>query len=88
METTELGQNLMEAFELVPDPRSDHGIRHPLSASIAHAVESGPTSPRSIRAKYGPNFAKLFACIANEMISRLEEKGYRTQVDSQELVTV
>ncbi|MCH7786876.1 MAG: transposase family protein [Chloroflexi bacterium] len=50
MEATELGQSLMEAFELVPDPRSAHGLRHPLTAILAQSVCAMLSGSRSIYA--------------------------------------
>jgi hypothetical protein len=35
METTELGPSLLRALAEVPDPRSRHGLRHPLPAVLA-----------------------------------------------------
>ena len=33
-----MGKSLLEALEKVPDPRSNHGLRHPLSAILALSV--------------------------------------------------
>ena len=38
MNTEGLGKSLLRAFEEVPDPRSAHGRRHPLSAILALSV--------------------------------------------------
>ena len=38
MNNQEIGKSLIEAFESVPDPRSAHGRRHPLTAILALSV--------------------------------------------------
>lgn len=63
----------------------------PLAANIAHAVEECETSPKSLRAKYGPEFGRIFVTLTNEFISRLESAGYETpskRSDTRELVAV
>ena len=50
MNTEELGKSLLEAFEQVPDPRSTHGRRHPLSAILALSVCAMLSGARSLYA--------------------------------------
>jgi len=50
METIEMGQSLIKAFEMVPDPRSVHGRRHPLPAILAQSVCAMLSGARSIYA--------------------------------------
>lgn len=45
-----MGQNLMAAFESVPDPRSRHGLRHPLVAILALSVCAMLSGAKSIYA--------------------------------------
>ena len=50
MSTRGLGESLLEAFEKVPDPRSRHGRRHPLSAILALSVCAMASGARSLYA--------------------------------------
>jgi hypothetical protein len=50
MDGTILGKSLFEAFEEVPDPRSPHGLRHPLSAILALACAAMLSGARSVYA--------------------------------------
>lgn len=45
-----LGESLLRALEQVPDPRSSHGRRHPLSAILALSVCAMASGARSIYA--------------------------------------
>ncbi len=45
-----MGQSLIKAFEMVPDPRSVHGRRHPLPAILAQSVCAMLSGARSIYA--------------------------------------
>lgn len=67
MDNTERGQrggSLLEALAQVPDPRSRHGRRHPLSAILALAVAAMLSGARSLTAvaqwgrDYGPVVAE------------------------------
>ncbi len=50
MNTEGLGKSLLRAFEEVPDPRSAHGRRHPLSAILALSVCAMVSGARSLYA--------------------------------------
>ena len=50
MNTEGLGESLLRAFEEVPDPRSTHGRRHPLSAILALSVCAMVSGARSLYA--------------------------------------
>ena len=45
-----MGESLLRAFEKVPDPRSTHGRRHPLSAILALSVCAMVSGARSLYA--------------------------------------
>ena len=50
MNKERLGESLLRAFEKVPDPRSTHGRRHPLSAILALSVCAMSSGARSLYA--------------------------------------
>ncbi|MCY4654781.1 MAG: transposase family protein, partial [Dehalococcoidia bacterium] len=50
MNKERLGESLLIAFEEVPDPRSAHGRRHPLSAILALSVCAMVSGARSLYA--------------------------------------
>ena len=50
MNKERLGESLLRAFEKVPDPRSTHGRRHPLSAILALSVCAMVSGARSLYA--------------------------------------
>ena len=50
MNKERLGESLLVAFEKVPDPRSSHGRRHPLSAILALSVCAMVSGARSLYA--------------------------------------
>jgi DDE_Tnp_1-associated len=50
MQTEELGPTLLRALAAVPDPRSRHGRRHPLSAVLALATVAMLSGARSLYA--------------------------------------
>lgn len=50
MESEGLGAGLLAAFAAVPDPRSRHGRRHPLSAILALAAAAMLSGARSLYA--------------------------------------
>ena len=50
MNNERLGESLLVAFEKVPDPRSSHGRRHPLSAILALSVCAMVSGARSLYA--------------------------------------
>jgi DDE_Tnp_1-associated len=50
MDATIFGESLLKAFEQVPDPRSSHGIRHPLPAILALACAAMLSGARSVYA--------------------------------------
>ena len=50
MNTEGLGESLLRAFEEVPDPRSTHGRRHPLSAILALSICAMVSGARSLYA--------------------------------------
>ena len=56
-------QGLLEAFAGVPDPRSAHGLRHPLSAILALAVCGMLCGTRilSVRAPYPGNTVRGYS---------------------------
>lgn len=50
MDTNEIGQSLLKAFERVPDPRSARGKRHPLPAILALSVSAMLNGAKSLYA--------------------------------------
>jgi len=50
METATLGASLLTAFACVPDPRSPHGLRHPLPAMLTLATAAMLSGARSVAA--------------------------------------
>ena len=48
MDAQGLGKSLLEALEKVPDPRPNHGLRHPLSAILALSVCAMTSGARSL----------------------------------------
>ena len=48
MESSILGASLRTAFAAVPDPRSPHGLRHPLPAMLTLATAAMLSGARSV----------------------------------------